>query len=213
MRMTSPRNTWNRLRLRRPILGAMAFVVLFSFFGCGKKDKADDASFQTLPESPIVITADSLDWNGNKVKQPWFSFRVNSVNGTGDTYTLLALAITVMGIDKSGALKSTELGAVPGDFSITLVSGMTSYRCIFTNFGVWTPGADQKLMLKGDTTSLGANLSCDNDYVPVFTIGDNPSGPSGKSFIYNVKVKPLGWFGNYDNPTDRFETSFKFRTK
>ena len=169
---------------------------------CSKaKTKSSMASFSVLPTNPIVIDGDSVDAAGNSIKGPWFDFRVNMVNGTGDTVTIVSLMITLYEEDASGNIVTTTVSKNPSDFD----SSTDSLVCNYFSFGTWTPGQTQNFQISN------ANSACTGE--PIFYIGGNSSGSNKSNFRYRVVVQPLGWFGTYNAPTDRFDTQFTFYTQ
>lgn len=221
MRFTSRRELLGRFKLSRAsIAGLLLPAMVLPCSGCGNNNKASGAIFETLPDSPIVITADTKDYAGNTIKAPWFSFRTNATNGTGSVFTLLSLTMKITGIDSTGAVKTTAVGWSPSDFSVSLPMGLSSYSCVFLHFGIYQPNDSKPLALDGDDhyvqdptspSDPNAKLYCKR--IPLFMVGNNPSGPGDNAFIYSIIAKPLGWFGDYNNPTDRFETSYTFKTQ
>lgn len=198
---------------RSPSIGVClaAGLCVFLLSGCGKK-KSDDTSFGILPESPIVITADTKDNSGNPIKAPWFSFRVTASNNTDTLFTILALSLKVTGIDATGGIKTTDVSFVPSDIIVNLIMGTETHTCAYTYFGEFASGQSKEFELKGDDTTFQSGQTCSGRH-PLFYVSDNPKGPTGTMFRYSVKAKPLGWFGPYSAPEDRFETQFSFRTQ
>jgi hypothetical protein len=182
---------------------AICALFLASLAQCAKKkSKSDGAEFGILPEKPIVILGDTKDSSGNDIKGPWFNFRVNMMNGTEDIVTIVALVLEVYAQDSSGQIVKADVAFTPAAFDFTLSEDK---ECKFSTFGTWTVGEKKGFLLEN------SDPTCTR--IPVFYIGNNPSGISGKNYRYRVKVKPMGWFGTYDDPTDRFDKSFSFYTQ
>jgi hypothetical protein len=175
----------------------------------GKKSRSSNTTFEVLPDEPIVILGDTLDQNGNSIKGPWFQFRVAMTNNdTSSKITVVALELTITSEDNTGSIKSTDVSFSPTTFNHSISDGGTgTIDCKYTDFGEFSPGVPKGFLLL-DPLQPG---KC--DAIPVFMIGGGTSGISGHNFRYRVKARPLGWFGPYATPEDRFDTFFNFSTK
>lgn len=180
------------------------FVFLGSLSFCSnKKSKSQLATLSVLPEKPIVFTGKTADSNGNDISPNWFSFRMHLKNETQDTLTIIGLKVTVTAQSVSGQMVSTDVSFSPSDFNYTLDD---STECKYVTFGTWANNDDVGFSLDGaSSTSCAAT--------PIFFVGGLTAGPNNNNFRYQVKVEPQGWFGTFDNPTDRYQEEFTFYTE
>jgi hypothetical protein len=182
---------------------AACALFLVGLAQCSKaKTKSEEVTFSVLPDRPIVIDGDTVDSHGNKVKAPWFQFRLSVNNKSGSTVTVVAFQVTVYGQSSSGSTQSTPASFSSTDFNYTT----DLLDCEYPSFGEFPTGkGDQALSLSNANTNCTAQ--------PIFFVGNGTSGVSGSNFRYRVVVKPQGWFGTYADPSDRFEQTFTFYTQ
>lgn len=193
----------------------MGILFITALTSCGGDEgKSGKVKLAIIPEKPIVITADSVDDQDNAIKAPWFSFRASMNNTSTDTVTVVALEVEVTGTDGSGSTVSGKVAFTPSQFNTSIEkadpSGTTiTVECKYTYFAqltAGTVGADFKL--------YGADPACGDPPIPTFYVANNPKGREGSNnYRYTVKIKPLGWFGPYLLPTDRFERTQTFYTQ
>lgn len=174
---------------------------------CSKAaNKSSGATFTVLPDKPIVIIGDSVDTQGNAVKGPWFNFRLSMTNNTSDTVTIVSLNVTLYEPDSTGQVTPKIISFSPSDFNYsTTDSSGNTLQCQYYSFGTWTNGQTNPIKMDN------GNAACAG--YPIFYIGSNTVGPNANSYHYRVVVRPLGWFGTYNVPTDRFDTNFTFYTQ
>lgn len=205
MNSTTPKS----LALR---LGLALFSVAF-LAQCKKDSGSGKVKFEILPKKPIVFTAD-IEINGQTVSAPWFEFRVKAANSSAEkAVTITALKVTVAGVDDSGLLVTNERTFVPSDFDFSLTIGDSSIDCNFSHFGELDSGQTWTYL-----KLLGARSTCysgvdSGTLVPTFYVGSNPSGGASKNFNYSVELNPMGWFGSFDEPEDRFDGETSFYTQ
>lgn len=182
---------------------AAAFLFVTLAQCSNKKTKSDLVEITVVPDEPIVIKGDTKDANGNTVKGPWFQYRLHVKNSSTQPVTIIALSLTFYEQDSSGQTTNASGSASASDFNFDT----KDERCEFTSFGSYAAGDDIPLYLDGS-----ALTDCQG-FTPVFYTGGHNSGIGGKNFRYRVVVEPLGWFGTYADPTDRFDKEFTFYTR
>lgn len=211
------------------ILRLLSFALVISALpGCGHK-KSKDIGMAVLPEKPIVITADAKDVFGQTTAAPWFAFRPVISNGSSSMVTIIALKLSITGLDEQGSITTVTREYVPSSWgwsrttTTTGTSGPVTVTtpCQFTHFGEYASGiADQQLYLGGDAScppcdSGGDSVPGDTFCVPrpEFRFGGGPGGPENAFTTWTVRMVPLGWFGSYLVSEDRFTGSATFRTQ
>lgn len=196
------------------VFNIMIAVLLFSTLtSCGNNNsKSDKAKISIIPGKPIVITADTKIGD-KEIPAPWFNFRASMSNNSDTTVTIIALELEITGVGKTGTTTTGKAGFVATDFNETiqyLAPGATApvnVECKYRYFAQLDPSTSSELKLMGAASVCGTPT-------PVFYIGNNPTGPdNAPNYRYTVKIKPLGWFGTYDLPTDRFEKTQTFYTQ
>lgn len=197
-------------RVMHILMGTLSALALTS---CGNdSSKSDKAKLSILPSKPIVITADTVDMNDEQIKGPWFSFRASMSNMSTDIVTIVALEIEVTGLSKSGMPTTSTVSFTPAEFNDSIevsdgAGGTTTVECKFLYFAQLDPSTSADFKLGGAATACGTPT-------PLFYIGNNPPGPEGSTtFRYTLKMKPLGWFGTYALPTDRYQRTQTFYTQ
>lgn len=181
----------------------MSLVAIAALVSCsGAKSKSQAAAVEVLPPKPIVITGPTLDGKGTKVEGPWFNFRMKMTNSTTESITIVALELEVIGQGSSGQPESKTVSFAPSEYNFSLNENT---ECKYTGFGTWAVGESKAFTL------TGASVDCPT--VPVFIVGSNTKGASGRNYRYRVRAKPLGWFGTADEATDRFEKTITFFTQ
>jgi len=173
------------------------FLFLAILAQCGKDDsKESGAKFTISPKKPIVITAKVSDGT-KEYNPPWFEFRLSLDNRTGDVVTIVAVELEITGIDEMGQPSTRTVAVAPSDFNWST----DTFECNYFSFGTWQKNEDETFLLDtGNPACLG---------FPVFRIPDNPKG----SYRYRVKMKPLGYFGDFGEANDRFEKYQYFHTQ
>jgi hypothetical protein len=191
-------------------------VILFAAFGvaCGKKKmRSDDALMEINPERPIVITGSITIGppdSGIVIKGPWFKFTVSMDNQTDEMITIVSVTSKVSGMDESGSFKDTETTFDPSSNNYSTLN----YNCVYHSYGSFVVNnskipstLDDSLFLSNENNPAGCSYGTITFYAP-----DNPSSNTG-AYTYHGKFKILGWFGTYDDPTDRFEKVINFTTQ
>jgi hypothetical protein len=110
-------------------------------------------------------------------------------NGTNKTVTINALKVTTKYTDKAGQLRTAVQVFTPGDFSSTQAFWLEI-----------PPGAEVPLGLDGINNV-------------VFYLTGLPKEEKQESFVYQLLVEPLGWFGTFNNPEERFNKFEVFTTR
>lgn len=218
------------------LLRLLALCLLVGILpNCGGKKKSQDIGIAVIPEKPIVLTADTKDSFGSIVKAPWFTVRPIISNGSDSTVTILALKFKTMGLDSSGSgMIEKEWGRVPSDFPwVRVISKDFSFTCDFTHFGeIPSKASDETLYLGGDKRCPPCDKNGNYDPVnfpdpfkpplavdgfcmtrPRFMLGDGPGGLNNTFTSWSVQIQPIGWFGSYNDPQDRFLKFSTFRTQ
>jgi hypothetical protein len=99
-------------------------------------------------------------------------------------------------------------------------SADTTWSIEYSAFDTIEPGETKGLSLTpsnpADNPGAGGSGPCGATNAGVasnvvFYLGGNPTDV--QSYNYSVKLKPVGWFGEYDQPTDRFEKTLTFHTQ
>lgn len=188
----------------------LLIVMVAPLITCGNKKSRSDASseFRAVPDEPIVIIGDTKDDVLRSIPGPWFFFmlKIKNTDAT-DSITIIALEVTISGTDADGMPFSVVKTFSASDFNHSVAqSGGTELQCTYTNFGTFAPGTGEQ------DVGVGGTGACE---MPVtrFFIGGMPTKPQGAVYRFNVSVRPLGWFGTFDNPTDRFDTTIRFQTR
>lgn len=182
---------------------------------CGKKKmRSDDAIMEINPERPIVITGSITIGppdSGIVIKGPWFKFTVSMDNQTDDKITVVSLTSKVSGIDSSGMIQTSENTFDPSSNNYSTLT----YNCVYRSYGtfdknntaVGSSTLDDSLFLSNENNPSGCTYGGVTFYAP-----DNPTSLTG-NYSYHGQLKVLGWFGTYDDPTDRFEKTINFTTQ
>src|SRR5262249_47584877 len=128
----------------------------------------------------------------------------------------LALSVKVTAANTDGTTSSQTVTVSPSDYNYTLVCSTTvSVPITFQDFGEFAAGATGDLRLTYRGVALPADcagLSPDITNVKVY-IGNNPNSANLASYAYSVQLEPEGWFGTYNNPSDRFDKMIYFTTQ
>lgn len=167
--------------------------------GCGDEGKSSQVEVTILPESPIIITGDGKDADGNTLTAPWFSYRVLINNQSDSALTIVSVKATIT---------LSEYGSTPTnyDFPASKLNYTTAagINCTYLTLGEFAKNTSGPLV--GKLTDAGLAGTCAQDLA--FSIAPNtltkPRDPKTKNYRYRVEIEPQGWFGDRDNPTDRF---------
>lgn len=192
----------------------MGILFIAATTSCGSNSsKSEKAKMSILPEKPIVITADTVDGDDNTITAPWFSFRASMSNSGTDQVTIVALEVEVTGTSESGTPTTGTVSFSPSEFNgsieIADPSGQTTItvECKFWYFAEVGAGQTKDFKLYGADSRCGTPT-------PVFFVGSNPKGPKNSpNYRYTLRMKPLGWFGTFALPTDRYERTQTFYTQ
>jgi len=174
-------------------------LALFALAQCNEKGESHKAKFTVMPEKPIVILADTTV-NGQDVKGPWFRFKLRMRNDSSQTITIVALQLKITSVVDPVASPFTKAWDA-GSFNINT----DTLTCLFTYFGEWLPNTENEFMLLPDPGTC--------PFTPIFVVSGLPTDDNATVFRYRVEVEPMGWFGDADNPTDRFQKRFTFYTQ
>jgi hypothetical protein len=189
--------------MKGSLRASLVLLLALSQLSCsGKKSKSFNAVATVIPPVPIVFTVDTKDSAGRTVTAPWYEFHINVENKTGDTFTIVAIKIETTGLDATGTFSTVKAQGVPSDYDYSL----QNLSCSYGSFGTWAPGDNLPLSLTGTG-------GCQSG-IAGFQIGGNPN-PGGANPIlhYTVKVEILGWFGTFNEATDRFDRTIYFTTQ
>ncbi|MGE4133466.1 MAG: hypothetical protein AB7F86_17625 [Bdellovibrionales bacterium] len=177
----------------------LASVMAAVAVGCGKQTKSQKAKISVIPDQPIVITADA-DFGDEKIKAPWFSLVVSIDNQSDDKITIIALEVDVTSVDQTGAITTKTVAFTPSKFDYST----DSLKCEYSSFGTWSSGENKALQITGSG-------SC-NSGIPIFGVGGLQKS-SNKNYRFRAKARPIGWFGTFTAPTDRYENFKTFTTQ
>ena len=179
----------------------LAFSAVLSLAQCkGGKTEAAKAEVTIAPQNPIVISADTT-YNGVKVSGPWSKFYLTMENDSNQPITVVAITGSVF---STSTLKEQDISYDP---NAVLSSSASATTCTYTSFGTWAVGEKKAFSAKN------GSAFCDIDPVTFLMQGLEKPTDKNQSYRYRVVLKLLGWFGTFDNPTDRFERKFTFYTR
>lgn len=191
------------------ILLASCLLICLNILSCGgEASKSEQTSIEVLPESPIVITADIKD---PSITAPWFRFQVKVTNTSDQPLTIVSLEVKVQAYI-NGTNQEKTSATDPSEFNVDGATPQDS--CEYSSFGVIQPGETSFLVptLYGDPTNPP---TCGIDRLTFYSQSNpkDPSSNTGTPPRYRVTVRPIGWFGTEDNPTDRYTKTFQFSTQ
>ncbi|MBX3021501.1 MAG: hypothetical protein KF799_07480 [Bdellovibrionales bacterium] len=173
----------------------------------GKKSRSAEAStWAVLPNEPIVILGPTKDSTGADVQGPWFAFRLQMSNSDTETITIMAIDLTITGTDPAGGITTKSITFTPTMFDHSYTDNDVEKQCKYYSFGE-IPAGGANIDLSLPTADVNCTLQ------PYFVVGDLGRKDVGSSYRYRVKARPLGWFGPFANPKDRYDMSFDFNTK
>lgn len=197
---------WKPANFKKLML--VLFVALLAQCGGKKSRSAEASTWLVLPKEPIVILGDVKDSNGNEIRGPWFSFRLAMSNDDGaDSITVVNVEITVTATDKTGMPEIKTFSLSPSDFNHSYKSNDDEIQCKYFSFGTFAKGVKEQPF----TLTMGSDANC--TVIPMFYLGGFAKKTTGAQYRYKVKARPLGWFGPFDDPKDRYDMSFTFNTK
>ena len=160
-----------------------SFVLLFAQCGGSGSGNSGKIEYSNIPETPIVINADTKFINGlgeiKDVTKPWFKFTFRLDNQSDLNLVIVAVLVKIADAGYG------EYNAVidPGEL---IGAGATTVVEVPANTAVSVP----LIMYMGTLPNQGAD-----------------------NFFYNVEVEPLGWFGTYAEPVERFRGTYFFSTE
>jgi hypothetical protein len=171
-------------------------AIALSICGCTPK-KSDSVSVTMIPDDPVVIDADynvpddplttSVD-ESETIAGPWYKFQVRVTNKSGDPVTVVAMSVSV---------SSTKSGA--------RISGVHEYASEDDDFSYLSVIPD-----KAENQILGDDLIAGTDKGWTFF---NSSMPAADGHRYTGTLTLIGWFGDADDPQERFEKTINFSTQ
>lgn len=192
------------------------FILSAFFVSCGGNSDISKVDFSTVPENPIVITGPTKVGD-KKVDANWFSLRIKAKNASKKTVTLVAIKHVARVTSDYGVEIKTEFYGIPADFNFSYTVGDTSCSYEFNAFDPIPPNTSETFITvsgaeKSGTAGCIATFQSDP---LVFYLGGNPTLEKDgvSSFAYSVDLVPLGWFGTYDEPEDRFEKTEFYQTQ
>lgn len=168
---------------------------------CGQqKGKAANVSVFPIPDEPVVITAD-VTISGKDVKGPWFRFAVKLKNGSDQKFEIVALQAEISITDQTGNSVTKDFASAPGGLNIET----DTLTCKYDSYGTFDVNEEEYLQVEGTG-------SCPT-IIPSFVI-DGLAKPTGNSYRYRVKLKPVGYFVDSNGlPDGRFEKEKTFFTQ
>ncbi len=173
---------------------------------CGGESKSNKVSFTIIPGEPIVITAKGKDGLGAEFDGPYFKFRVQAENNSDEVVTLIALNLELSISNAYGGEQTAEVTFTPDWANHTVTVADTDIDCVYSTFAELAPGETKELLY---TPIAGSDAAC--SVYSGFIANSLPQVED--KFRYKVKMKPIGWFGDADDPTDRFERFISFFTR
>lgn len=198
------------------IVMGILFIALLN--SCGNdKSKSEKAKLALIPGKPIVFTADLTE--GEKTyTAPWFKFDATITNDSDEVITVLGIQIDIVSYGTSANTTKVTKSFTAGSFNFTIKSGDEQIPCDFSHFAEVQPHTTTKLKLLGAVNPICYKDLSDPtktiEWPAHFTVDGIPKPPEGSSnYRYTLKIKPLGWFGAFDNPSDRFEKTQTFYTQ
>ncbi len=201
----------------RRILQLCALVVIaVGVVHCSGDDESSKVKFYTVPENPIVITADTTDSNGKDVGAPWFSHRTKVDNTSSKDVTIIAFNYKVKAISQFGTTIKVESAITASNYNFTYnISDDETCEYVFENFDTISAGATNTFVTISDVPEGPATCPIADHQVIYFYIGGNPNKDDDKvsNYFYTVEYNPLGWFGGVNDPEDRFEKQEFFFTQ
>jgi hypothetical protein len=198
------------LRVFNIAIGLLITAGLVSCGG-GGSTKGSKTIITVIPKKPIVITGPTKDSSGNDVPGAWYRFQVGIDNPTDEEVTIIAVDVETTSISDTGTTTVTKTTFTPSQFNFQLSD---TVQCEFTSFGTFAAASTGGVFWLNGTGDF--TTGCDR--YPVFIVGSQGTGPSGKIFRYKVVMKPQGWFGPENlltgNPSfDRYEKQVTFFTQ
>lgn len=200
-------------------LKMLFLIVVIAQVSCSGDSGVSDVKFRVVPNNPIVITGD-ITIGSKVVKAPWFSFRVQVKNGSSKPVTLVAILNSLSIINDFGAEKTSEATFAPSvlNFSRTISVAGEDVTCNyeFNTFETLAPNATDFVELSVSASEVAGTTGCNPVTISSITFysdGNPGAAESVSSYSYNVIMKPLGWFGTYADPEDRFEKQEFFSTQ
>lgn len=200
-------------------LKMLFLIVVIAQVSCSGDSGVSDVKFRVVPNNPIVITGD-INIGNKIVKAPWFSFRVQVKNGSKKPVTLVAIQNALSIINDYGAEKTNEATFAPSvlNFSrvITVAGEDVTCNYEFNAFETIAANSTDFVELSVSANEVAGTTGCGAVTISSITFysDSNPGvADSVSSYNYNVTMKPLGWFGTYADPEDRFEKQEFFSTQ
>ena len=194
--------------MREPIRLAILTLISLPLLQCGGKKARSYAAaeFEVLPKEPIVILGKTKDDKDNDIEGPWFGFRLKVSNSDSEeAITIVAVSLDIM---VPGETSPRNVTFAASDFNRTVaLDADTSVECKYFYFdSIPSKTKDQILSLGGSDPVCGGK-------VPYFLVGNLGLKDVGATYRFTVRARPMGWFGDGNNPTDRFDMKFSFATK
>lgn len=206
------------LRALRTI--GLSALLIFGAAQCSNKGKSSQIDLEVTPDQPIVITGD-FKVGDRTISSPWFRFKVKVTNNSDEDVTIIAINMIVDAFSTTGQMIEKKTVLVPSDDNTTVdCSADITWSVEYDNFGVILPGQSRYLYLKPSDSSpapgVGVCTVAGETIDPVWLyFGGAPDKDHDgtSSYAYRVTLDPVGWFGDFENPTDRFEKSIYFSTQ
>lgn len=169
---------------------SLLILALTSLVQCAGKSDVADVHTNINPDNPVVFNADlSIEdsFSGATVKiiKPWFSFNFGLQNSSSNAFTIIAINIKVTSF-KNGA-ETVKESAVVASNLINDARNTNGQTYLFE-------------------VAAGASYT---DPAMIYVNGlDNDAD----SFVFDVEVEFVGWFGDHDSPDKRFSKTAYFST-
>ncbi len=201
------------VKLRSVIALGLTSAMVFTL-GCSGKTKSDGASIEINPERPIVIGASiKIGSDETEIVGPWFKFTVPFDNQTDEIITVVSVQTEVTGTSENGRFETVD-----GTYDPSTNNYSTDFiECNYRHYGEFAPknratGSPTTDDLLHLASGGGNPTGCATGTVTFYAQG-NPDPGTGGSYNFSGKLKVVGWFGTYENPTDRFEKTVYFSTQ
>lgn len=191
-------------------------LALVSATSCGNQGPASQVSFFINPSEPPVITG-NFQVGNNVIQAPWFGFTVTVTNNSNDTVTIIGIQLNVNGTRADGSIVSKTVTISPSDYNFSLAcAGGASAEIQFNDFGEIGPGQTLPLGLYYRGGALPTGCGNPNQTTAVIMYagpGPSPTADQVISYVYNVQMIPLGWFGTASQPDNRLDKQVYFTTE
>ena len=176
----------------KEILKFSLILLSVSLLSCTSADSpSNKIDLNFVPETPYVLNApQTVIVNGTEVElaPPWFQFTFNV--GNSETETSKIKTVTIISIELS-------------------VLGDESFKVAFTGGAI---AEGRKFVAQHLEATELADKTATTPAGVTFYIPGLPKNSTG-NYFYTMQLKAVGWFGDEDNPGERFERTYVFSTQ